>query len=207
MQENPTLQLSISLCSRPSCSRGKSWIQDDVGLCIKFGIFESWLSMCLMRSLPDLDYWTTNQRIHRARDQSWTFFNNRNSSRDAIFHHRSCKILAQITIADAMIALASGVYTGHTSRYNMRFIVMHCDTICNALWYKAMHCNTICDSLRCIAIQYAMHCDTKRCIAIQYAIHCDALQYNMQCIVIQSDASRYNMRWVSSIQYAMHCDT
>ena len=35
------------------------------------------------------------------------------SSRDAIFHHRSCKNLAQITIAAAMIALATGVYIGH----------------------------------------------------------------------------------------------
>ena len=58
-----------------------------------------------------------NQKNHRTCDitQSWTFSNFQNSSCDAIFHHRSRKNLAQITITVTMIALGSGVYTGHNA--------------------------------------------------------------------------------------------
>ena len=64
------LQWSVFLCSRPSFVFWK--VRMMLGLCFKLGIFESLLSMCLMRSLPDLDNWTANQSNHRAHDEHFS---------------------------------------------------------------------------------------------------------------------------------------
>ena len=96
MQEKLALSLSVSLCrpSRPwSCSCGKSWIQDDA---LSWGFLRAGWTCVWWGHYPTL---ITEQPIREiiapaiARDiaQSWTFFNSRNSSRDAIFHRRSRK--------------------------------------------------------------------------------------------------------------------